>query len=142
MAKKKITPVCFWCGKDMPEMDKPDGVKIPKESIPPHRMIINYQPCESCADLFRHGIHVYSIDYKPVMEGQLPIGTDEGRNVYPTGQYFLAPKEWIRQVFPDDCEEIFKKNTLALHADMVEKIIDTAKKVEDEKEISDDLDVD
>lgn len=102
-------PVCFWCGEAKNEIAMLG--KIDKEdSEAPKYIVLNYEPCDKCKELFSKGIHVVGVTTTPMVDGMFPIQETSSIALYPTGAFFVAPEEWAKLVLEDDEETL--KNVL------------------------------
>lgn len=105
-------PVCFWCGKDknkvalMGKIDKED-------SEAPHRLIMNYDPCDACSELFSRGIHVIGASTHPIVPTMFPIIDDGNTKLYPTGTMFVASEDWTKEFLKANHQENMIDNVLA-----------------------------
>lgn len=98
-------PQCFWCGKDKNEialMGKIDR----EDSEAPRHVIMDYEPCDKCKELFDKGIHVIGVTEKPIIKNMFPICTSpDGKSLYPTGTMFVSSEDWIRRLLSDPEEK-------------------------------------
>lgn len=119
-------PVCFWCGKEknevalMGKMDKQD-------SAAPKHLIVDYEPCDKCKELFSKGVHVIGVTPKPITQGQFPIMQDP--EMYPTGSMFVAPKEWMRAFLKENqheemTDDVLEKGVMLMPDEIVSKIVE------------------
>lgn len=128
-------PICFWCGKEKNEVALMG--KINKEdSEAPRRVITNYEPCDSCKELFAKGIHIIGVSETPVMEGMFPISKSGGQDLFPTGAMFVAREEWVKQMVSEPEEKELLENVLAervmlMPSQIVEDIVHEAAKAEE-----------
>lgn len=128
-------PICFWCGKEKNEVALLG--KIDREdSEAPRRVIMNYDPCDSCQELFAKGIHIIGVSEQPVMQGMFPISKSGGKDLFPTGAMFVAREEWVKQMVsePDEKElldNVLKERVMLMPSEVVEDIVKEASKVEE-----------
>jgi len=74
--------ICFWCGQDNGEIALLG--KLPGDVEAPRRMMLNYNPCNSCKELMSKGI--------TMMEASDTPGNDvqpDFQGYYPTGRWLL-----------------------------------------------------
>lgn len=127
-------PICFWCGQDKNEV----GLlgKIDKEdSEAPQRMIINYDPCDKCSELFSKGIHVIGASNHPIVPSMFPIISDENMTLYPTGSMFVATEDWVKRFLKanqreDMLDDVLAKKTLIMPDSIVSEIVKESKSPE------------
>ena len=119
-------PVCFWCGKEknevalMGKMDKQD-------SAAPKHLVVDYEPCDTCKELFSKGIHVIGVTPKPIAQGQFPIM--QNPEMFPTGSMFVAPKEWMKSFLeenehPEMVNDVLEKGVMLMPDEIVSKIVE------------------
>ena len=119
-------PVCFWCGKEknevalMGKMDKQD-------SEAPRHMVVDYEPCDTCKELFSKGVHVIGVTSQPMAKGQFPIM--QNPEMYPTGSMFVAPKEWMKAFLeenqhPEMVNDVLEKGVMLMPDEIVSKIVE------------------
>lgn len=131
-------PVCFWCGQDKNEIAFLGKIGKSKAEDPeaPMHMILDYEPCDMCKELFSRGIHVFGVTEKQPDDKRPPITTAGGGTpMYPTGTFFVGTRDWIKRLLsdnPETLDEVLDKGTLALSDDMVVSIIEEFKKYEEE----------
>ena len=127
----KCMPICFWCTK---ETGKPVMLPEVNGKKPPAKAILNYEPCDSCAEMFGKGIHVIGVVEKAPVETMPPITSNDEVKVYPTGSFFVASVEWVEQMLKANSnqemlEEVIKHKVLMMPDEIVQKIIEEAKDV-------------
>lgn len=94
-------PVCFFCGKDTGEIALLGKIGGKGEDIEaPHRMILNYEPCDACKAMMKGNVAVIGVVEHPTQKGQPEIQ----KGLYPTGSWCLLKAEAISRIFnvPDD----------------------------------------
>lgn len=113
-------PCCFWCGEQKNEIALLG--KIDKQdSEAPKNLIINYEPCYKCKNIFDKGIHVIGAVETPI--NNFPrIAGDEHCSMYPTGTFFVG--------IPDAIANMLRYNGLD---HMVDNVLKTKKLVMPEK---------
>lgn len=97
-------PVCFWCQEPKNEIMLMGRIDMngQKDVEAPKHMIVDYDPCESCAEKWSQGVNVVEISETPVSPGQPGIHiTDGGRKklAYPTGRYVVIALEAAKNIF-------------------------------------------
>lgn len=94
--------VCAWCGEE-------SGVallgKLPGDAEAPKRCVVNYDPCDKCAETWSLGIPIIEVSTHPVEDNQVPIVN----GAYPTGRLIVVKKDAV----PDD-KFIIGKPTLMI----------------------------
>lgn len=133
-------PQCFWCGQDKNEialLGKMDS----KDSPAPMRVIIDYEPCDKCKELFGKGIHVIGVSEEPIIKSMFPITEQpDGKKLYPTGTMFVCSEEWIKQLLsePDEQEmlsSVLEHRKLLMPEEICAAYVDQARKEEDINEV-------
>lgn len=81
---------CFFCG-EVHEIIL-FGL-LPEDKEAPREIVLSYDPCEKCRELFSTGCLFIGVSEKPLHEGHLPI--QEG--FFPTGSYALISRESVHQ---------------------------------------------
>lgn len=128
-------PMCFWCGGDKEEvalMGKIDK----QDSQAPRRVIINYEPCAKCKEIFEKGIHVMGVVDQPMAPGQFPIIEDENVTLYPTGSMIVATAEWTERFLTENdkadmVEHVLSSKALMLPDDFVVSLVKELKDAEE-----------
>ena len=84
--------VCFFCGAD-----KEIALygRLPKDQEAPHRVLIDYEPCEECKKKFAEGVLLIECSETPIADGQRPI--QDG--AYPTGNYAVITADAFARIF-------------------------------------------
>ena len=128
-------PQCFWCGKDKNEiallgkMDK-------KDSKAPRRIIMDYEPCDNCKELFSKGIHVIGVSQEPIVENMFAITEQpDGTKLYPTGTMFVSSEDWIRRLLSapeeqDMLNSVLKHRKLLMPEEICAAYVQQAKEVD------------
>lgn len=132
-------PICFWCGNPKNEvalMGKLGGRKEDLEA--PKNVVLNYEPCNKCKELFSAGIHVIGVTPDKPHENMFPISKDDKTNteLYPTGAMFVAREEWVERVLedtPEILEHVLEDRVLMLPTDVVDEIVKNVR-AQDESE--------
>lgn len=72
--------VCFFC-------DKTKGIyflgKLKGDAKAPKRMLLDYEPCDECAEKFKDRILWIEVSATPIIDNQAPIAP----GAYPTGRW-------------------------------------------------------
>ncbi len=128
-------PVCFWCGKPKNEIALLG--KIDKQdSETPRHVIIDYDPCDTCQQLFSQGIHIIGVTEEPIAEGMFPIVDDGTNTFYPTGSMLVARPEWAERFLTannksDMIPDVLERKALLLPDSLVNELVKEAKGVEE-----------
>ena len=132
-------PMCFWCGKDklLGKIDR-------KDSEAPRKLIMDYEPCDKCKELFSKGVHVIGVTEKPIIEGMFPIVDDGKITLYPTGSMFVATEDWTERFLKANeqegmIEEVLKKKVFIMPDEIVNEIVKESKVSEMDVEIPEDI---
>ena len=104
----------------MGKMDKQD-------SAAPKHLVVDYEPCDTCKELFSKGIHVIGVTPKPIAQGQFPIM--QNPEMFPTGSMFVAPKEWMKSFLeenehPEMVNDVLEKGVMLMPDEIVSKIVE------------------
>lgn len=129
--KHECMPICFWCTK---ETGKPVMLSEVNGKKPPLKAILNYEPCESCKDMFSRGIHVIGVVTEPLAETIPPIMKDGNIALYPTGSFFVATPEWTTQMLKTNdkqemIQDVLSHKVLMMPEEIVSQIIKESKDV-------------
>lgn len=130
MASKSITispkygvnptiPVCFFCGEEKQEIALLGKLKGDVEA--PHRMCLDYEPCEKCKQAFTQGILLVGVVTHPLPDNRPPIQ----ENLYPTGSYMLVTESFIERFLADDIktkEQVLKTRKLLLEEPVIQHL--------------------
>lgn len=135
-------PICFWCGKEKEEIALLGQINK-KDSEAPRRVIMDYEPCEQCKELFNMGIHIIGVSTEPMVETMFPIVNDENITLYPTGSMFVSSEEWVTNFLTANNQQSMLDNVLSnrvlmLPDTIVTEIIEDSKAEEINVEILDD----
>jgi len=104
-------PVCFFCGEDKNEIallgrvrerNPETGRAVRGTDLEaPMRMILDYEPCEKCAEKFKTGVLLMGvIKYSP--DGRPAITKQGNTLMYPTGAYSVIKTEAFNRIFEAD----------------------------------------
>lgn len=130
MASKSITmspkygvnptiPVCFFCGEEKQEIALLGKLKGDVEA--PHRMCLDYEPCEKCKQAFTQGILLVGVVTHPLPDNRPPIQ----ENLYPTGSYMLVTESFIERFLADDVktkEQVLKTRKMLLEEPVIQHL--------------------
>lgn len=103
-------PVCFFCGEDKNEIVLLG--KLKNDAKAPHRVCLDYEPCDKCKALFAQGILLLGVT-QHVSDDRPPI--QEG--LYPTGRYIIVRPAFITRRFDKEMAEKILNEGKALIAD-------------------------
>ena len=80
--------VCFFCGevKGLMFLGKLKG-----DAKAPDKLLVDYEPCESCAEKFKQGILCIETSTAPIAPNQAPIAN----GAYPTGRWTVTTEAVI-----------------------------------------------
>lgn len=131
-------PMCFWCGKEKNEVALMGRIDKEDSQMPMH-VIMDYEPCDECKNLFSQGIQVIGFTETPAVKGMFPIVRTEQNTLYPTGSMFVAREEWVKEFLTANdsqemIENVISKRQLLLPEKIVLEIIEDAKDIEKEEE--------
>lgn len=98
-------PICFFCREEKNEialLGKIGGRG--KDLEAPHKIILDYEPCEECKKKMATGITLIEVTTTPNNENQPEIA----QNAYPTGNWLVVKEDYIRNNFqpPELVEKI------------------------------------
>lgn len=98
-------PICFFCREEKNEialLGKIGGRG--KDLEAPHKMILDYEPCEECKKKMATGITLIEVTTTPNTDNQPEIA----QNAYPTGNWLVVKEDYIRNNFqpPELVEQI------------------------------------
>lgn len=129
-------PQCFWCGKDKNEIPLID--EMDKENfLAPIRVIMDYEPCDKCKELFSKGIHVIGVSEEPVIKGMFPISEQaNGKKLYPTGTMFVSSEQWIHKLLSEPEEQellklVLEHRKMLMPEEICAAYVEQAKHIED-----------
>jgi hypothetical protein len=105
-------PICLWCGKEKEEIALLGQINK-KDSEAPRRVIMDYEPCEQCKELFNMGIHIIGVSTEPMVETMFPIVNDENITLYPTGSMFVSSEEWVTNFLTANNQQSMLDNVLS-----------------------------
>ena len=80
--------VCAWCGEETGEIALL-GYMGKGDPEAPRRMVIGYEPCPKCAELWAQGTACIEVSDRPLTDGQPPIQS----GFYPTGRLTVIKRE-------------------------------------------------
>lgn len=85
-------PLCFWCGKPRNEVVL---LGAAYKGQAPRRMLMDYEPCDTCKANMAQGITLIEATHKPQHNNQTGIQED----VYPTGRWAVITEEAVPKAF-------------------------------------------
>ena len=92
--------VCFFCGEDDGTVALL-GAAYTKEAPP--RMILGYEPCDSCKGEMARGIAFIECSDTPSRDKQAQInGKSESRPAFPTGRWCVMTEAAVKRIFNED----------------------------------------
>ena len=103
-------PICFWCGKEKNEVALLGELKGDAEA--PKHVIVDYEPCDKCKELFSKGIQIIGVVDQPIVDGMFPIVVDGDVELYPGGSMFLGTEEWVTRFLTENNEPELLKRVL------------------------------
>jgi hypothetical protein len=84
--------ICFFCKESM-------GLallgKLPDDTKAPREIILSYDPCDSCKEIFSKGVLLIEVNDKPYVEGQSPIQN----GAYPNGSHWVISTDCAKKLF-------------------------------------------
>lgn len=87
--------LCFWCGevKGIALLGKLKGdAEAPKE------IVLNYEPCDKCKELFEQGILIVEVTTTPMQQDKLPFQHNPNEPpIYPTGRHLVLKPEALAE---------------------------------------------
>lgn len=124
-------PICFWCGKEKNEVALLGQINK-EDTEAPRRVIMDYEPCEKCKELFSMGIHIIGVSTEPITETMFPIVNDENITLYPTGSMFVSSEEWVTNFLTANNQQpmldsVLSNKVLMLPDTIVTEIIEDSK---------------
>lgn len=111
-------PVCFWCGKEKNEvalMGHVGNADKGKDFEMSMHAVIDYEPCEKCAEKMRMGFTVLEATRTPNWVTDVAM-QDE---TYPTGKWVVIKREAAKRMFPELDDST---NTAFIEAGVFDKI--------------------
>lgn len=105
-------PICFWCGKEKNEVALLGQINK-EDTEAPKRVIMDYEPCEQCKELFSMGIHIIGVSTEPIVETMFPIVNDDNIKLYPTGSMFVSTEEWVTSFLTANNQQSMLENVLS-----------------------------
>ena len=132
--------MCFWCGKEKNEIALLGKLKGDKEAPP--KIVVDYEPCDVCKELFSQGIQIAGFTEEPLVPGMFPIVQTETMTLYPTGCMFVASEEWTKGFLTANEQEsmidsVLNKRQLLLPNQVVMDIVKDIKQEDEEGEQKD-----
>lgn len=121
---------CFFCGKDtgeiallghIPERNQ-NGRAIPNTDVEaPHRMIMDYNPCEECKEQMNRGITLIGITDRAPDNRPAICRSESGEPFYPSGKWAVVTEDAVRALFKPDAAEGIINNR---GANVLDEILD------------------
>lgn len=71
----------------------------------PMRAVLDYDPCEKCLANWSTGVAMLRVSEDPPENGMPPLAVRDGKNLYPTGQYFVVRQDAAKRIFEVDVEK-------------------------------------
>lgn len=96
-------PVCVFCGQEKEEIALLGQLKNDEEA--PMRAVLDYDPCEKCLANWSKGVAMLRVSEDPPENGMPPLAVKDGKNLYPTGQYFVVRQDAAKSIFEVDVEK-------------------------------------
>lgn len=134
MSKVNLKPICFWCGKEIPDVTvevseeyKNEIDKILEENKDREGVFLDYTPCKHCMEYLKDNVMVIKVSEKSETSDQPPIiySEEQDKSYYPTGEYMLIPNKIIENTMVDPIE---RQKALKLRtACMIEKDFNSLK---------------
>ena len=84
-------PVCFFCGEDKNEialLGHIGDLRKHEDIEAPMRMVLDYEPCDHCKEMFSQGVLVIEVTRTPLPDNRPPIA----KGAYPTGRHVVVRK--------------------------------------------------
>ena len=129
--------VCFWCGEE-------DGTiallgRLPNDREAGRHMVLNYDPCDSCAGQWERGIALFEVTTHANHENQVAINAtrrdrDPLDGIFPTGRWCVMKEEAFTRIFHgDEVDATLKVRKAYIDADVYEHL-GLARNVDDDGE--------
>ena len=125
-------PICFWCGEEKNEVVLLGELKDDAEAS--KNMIVDYEPCDACKELFSKGIQIIGVVDQPVVDGMFPIIVNDDVELYPTGSMLLVSEDFIVRFSAANVEhdanlldKVLKHRKLMLPENIVLQMIEDSK---------------
>ena len=128
-------PQCFWCGKDKNEIAL-FGKMDRQDSPAPRHVILDYEPCDKCKELFDKGIQVIGVIEEPIIKNMFPIcERPDGTKLYPTGTMFVSSEDWIHRLLSEPEEQelldsVLKQRKMLMPNEICEAYVEQAKSID------------
>ena len=84
-------PVCFFCGNEKNEVALLGHIgdyRQGEDFEAPHRMVLDYEPCDCCKEMFSQGVLVIEVSRTPLADNRPAIQN----GAYPTGRHVVVRK--------------------------------------------------
>lgn len=126
-------PVCFWCGEEKNEIalmgrvrerNKSTGKAVRGSDLEiPKCMVLDYDPCDSCAKIFAQGLQIIEVELSPI-DNRPPIIKDSGGTCcYPTGKHIVIRSEAAERIFNIDKSKLIAGKKLCLDSEGFTRIM-------------------
>ena len=90
--------ICFFCGEAT-------GVallgRLRDDEEAPREAVYSYEPCKACTEMMATGFTLVEAATLPYKEGQPPISTVDGTDVYPSGAWVVMKTEAALRIFDE-----------------------------------------
>ena len=93
----------IFCGQEKEEIALLGQLKNDEEA--PVRAVLDYDPCEKCLANWSTGVAMLWVSEDPPENGMPPLAVRDGKNLYPTGQYFVVRQDAAKRIFEVDVEK-------------------------------------
>lgn len=115
----KVTPRCFWCGRDKKETVIVKNLKDGRGNLKSTWINGDYEPCDICKIKMDRGVTVVEAGEAPMVEKQIRY-----HGFYPTGNWLVMTDNGIRKFCgEEDAEQAIDRRivfvTHELYNDMV-----------------------
>lgn len=108
-------PICFFCGEETGEIALLGKINKADDEAPRH-ILLDYEPCPKCQEVFKQGLLLVEAVPTPIREGQAPIS----RDLYPTGRWALMKRERAEEIFGS---EIVEKGKCLVDSELMDKFL-------------------
>lgn len=91
--------VCFWCGENKNEIALVGRLKGDVQA--PMRAVLDYVPCEKCAEKMNAGVTLMEASMTPMLKGFPSVKATGGEELYLTGRYVVVKTEVVYDLLKD-----------------------------------------
>lgn len=104
-------PVCFFCGEDknmiallgrVRRKDKNGRTIRNSDEEVPMRMVMDYEPCEKCAEHMSHGVTLIGVTTHQPSDCRPALTAQGGTQVFPSGAWCVMTSEAANRCFNID----------------------------------------